>query len=278
MLNNLTAWRANNHTGRLFKTFIQILVGVCFLSVVGCKARKQLVNKPVLVDSTAKAMNETHLKLEAIKAGQIKFDTFSGKARTKLNINGSTNDVTLNIRIKSGQKIWVSVTAIAGIEVARALITPDSLLLINRLDGVYTKKPFAYINSIAGNSVNFKTLESLFVGNVVPELIDKSPALQVKADTTTITGKLGDIVYKLIVGADLKAYQTGMNNPAAEQSLLVTNSAFILAGSRNIPSQIDIKSATKNKTVQINLRYIKNDFDVPLEFPFSIPERYTEAN
>jgi hypothetical protein len=265
-------------TKRLFKSFIKIGVVFCFLAAFGCKARKQLVNNRVVVDSAAKAMNENHLKLEAIRAGQNKFDTFSAKARTKLNINGSSNDVTLNIRIKSAQKIWVSVTAIVGIEVARALITPDSILLINRVDGVYMKKPFSYINSIAGNSVNFKTIESLLIGNVVPELIDKNPTLIVKGDTTTVTGNLDDIIYKLVLGPALKAYKTGMNNSPAEQSLLVTNGAFIQVGTRTIPSQIDIKSATKNKTVQINLRYIKTEFDTPLEYPFSIPERYTEMN
>src|SRR5471030_3122347 len=98
----------------LIKSFIKILIVFCFLSALGCKARKQLVSNHVVNDSATKVMNENHLKLEAIKAGQNKFDTFSGKAKTKLNINGNNNDVTLNIRIKSGQKIWVSVTAIAG--------------------------------------------------------------------------------------------------------------------------------------------------------------------
>jgi Domain of unknown function (DUF4292) len=273
-LNNLLPGYSANYRERLFKSSIKIFVLFCALAAFGCKARKQLVSNHV-VDSNAKAMNETHLKLEAIRAAQNKFDTFSGKARTKLNINGSTNDVTLNIRIKSGEKIWVSVTAF--IEAARALITPDSILIMNKLEGVYIKKPFSYINSIVGKNVNFKTLESLLVGNVVPELIDKNADLQVKGDTTTVTGHLDDIIYKLVVGPGLKAYQTGMNNPTAEQSLLVTNSAFIQAGNKTIPSQIDIKSATKNKTVQINLRYIKTEFDTPLEYPFTIPERYTEG-
>jgi hypothetical protein len=276
-LNNLLPGNPAGYRERLFKSPIKIFVFFCVLAVFGCKARKQLVSNHVVVDSNAKAMNETHLKLEAIRTAQNKFETFSGKARTKLNINGNTNDVTLNIRVKSGEKIWVSVTAIAGIEVARALITPDSVLLINRIDGVYTKKPFSYINSIAGNSVNFRTLESLLIGNVVPELLDKKSELQTNGDTITVKGHLDDIMYKLVVGPGLKALQTGMNNTIAAQSLLVTNSTFIQTGNKTLPSQIDIKSAIKNKTVQINLRYIKTDFDTPLEYPFTIPERYTEG-
>ena len=92
--------------------------------------------------------------MDAIKAGQLNFNTFSGKAKTKLDINGSSNDVTLNIRIQKGQKIWVSVTAIAGIEVARALITPDSILVINKLQGLYLRKPLAiFIRMQADRSI-----------------------------------------------------------------------------------------------------------------------------
>jgi len=276
-LNNLLPVCSGSYRERLFKSSIKIFILFFLLASFGCKARKQLVTNHVVVDSNAKAMNETHLKLEAIRAAQNKFETFSGKARTRLNINGNTNDVTLNIRIRSGEKIWVSVTAIAAIEVARALITPDSILLINRIDGIYIKKPFSYVNSMAGNNVNFKTLESLLIGNVVPELLDKNAELQVNGDTTTVKGHLDDIIYKLVVGPGLKANQTGMTNPGAEQSLLVTNSTFVQAGNKTVPSQIDIKSVIKNKTVQINLRYIKTEFDTPLEYPFTIPERYTEG-
>ena len=106
-------------------------------------------------------------QLAAIKAQQVVFDTFSGRASTKLDINGSSNDVTLNIRLKKDKQIWVSITALLGIEVARALITPDSIKVINKLQGLYLKKPFSFIYQYASRQVNYKTIESLLVGNVM---------------------------------------------------------------------------------------------------------------
>ncbi|RYG21494.1 MAG: DUF4292 domain-containing protein, partial [Chitinophagaceae bacterium] len=64
-------------------------------------------------------------------------------------VNGNENNVTMLIRIEKDKKIWVSVTAIAGIEVARAVITPDSLLLRDNLNKTYARKPFSYIILIA---------------------------------------------------------------------------------------------------------------------------------
>ena len=125
------------------KTFftLYILAVCCLLFLLSCKAKKPLAVRKPMADTTAsvKAADPRLLKINAIKSAQTVFNTFSGKARTKLTINGETNDVTLNIRIMRDKKIWVSITAIAGIEAARAIITPDSIMLINRLQGFVRK-------------------------------------------------------------------------------------------------------------------------------------------
>ena len=245
---------------------------------MSCKAKKAVITTPVSSNITVKPVDTKALKLEVIRAGQTNFNTFSGKARTKLDIDGNSNDVTLNIRIKRDQKIWVSVTAIAGIEVARALITPDSILVINRLQSVYLKKPFSYINTLAGKQVNYRTVESLLIGNIIPELISEDADISTVAGSTVLSGNLKEIVYKLMLsGSAMKPVQTKLNNQSAGQSLQVNNSAFVQTGIRSVPSQIDILSIVKDKKIQVNLHYIKTDFDQALDFPFSIPARYSPA-
>ncbi|HZX57769.1 MAG TPA: DUF4292 domain-containing protein, partial [Mucilaginibacter sp.] len=121
----------------------KLLIVFGLLAIVSCKQKKLLVtNKKADIAAVNPVVKN---KLNNIKAAQLSFNTFSGRAKTQLTINNSSNNVTMNIRIAKGQKIWVSITAIAGIEVARALITPDSILVINKLQGLYLKKPFSYI-------------------------------------------------------------------------------------------------------------------------------------
>jgi hypothetical protein len=261
------------------KSYIQLFAIFLLLFMVSCKAKKQLIAKKAVADTTvAKPIDNKKVQLDAIRAGQTSFNTFSGKARATLDIGGSVNDVTLNIRIKRDEKIWVSVTAIAGIEVARAVITPDSLLVINRLQSLYLKKPFSYINKFAGNQVNYKTIESLLIGNAIPELINERADLQTGPDSTILNGNLQTLAYKLIIGQRMKAVKTNLSDQSVGQSMQAINSVFIQAGARLIPSQIDITSLVKEKKIQINLHYVKSDFDQPLEFPFSIPTRYKEGN
>src|ERR1700733_13893866 len=158
---------------KAFRTYI--LAVCCLLFLFSCKAKKPLAVRKPVADTTAvvKAVDPKLLKLNAIKLAQTVFNTFSGKARTKLTINGETNDVTLNIRIQRDKKIWVSITAIAGIEAARAIITPDSIMLINRLQDLYVRQPFSYVNKYAGSQVNYKMIESVLVGNAIPETLNE---------------------------------------------------------------------------------------------------------
>lgn len=259
----------------------KILAVCCLLLILSCKARKQLTDARRPVADTAVITKKTDLKsskLDAIRAAQTTFVTFSGKASTQLAINGNSNNVTLNVRIKANEKIWVSVTAFAGIEVARALITPDNLLLVNRLDNVYLKKPFGYIKSLAVKQVNYKMLESLLVGNAIPELVNEGAVLQNSADTTILSGTLDSVVYKLKLGPAMKVLQTNLSNENERQSLQVLNSVFVQVVNNLTPSQIEIKSIVKDKKIQVTLHYIKIAFDQPLEFPFSIPASYTETN
>ncbi len=145
------------------------------------------------------------------------------------------------------KKIWVSVTAIAGIEAARAMITPDSILIINRLQNLYVKQPFSYINKYAGSRMNYKMIESVFVGNAIPEALNVSSDIQPSGANTILTGNLSELIYKLTLGADNKLNQFYLGNPDGSESMEVTNSVFVQVGTRVLPSQIDMASTVKSK-------------------------------
>ncbi|WP_345953545.1 DUF4292 domain-containing protein [Mucilaginibacter sp. PAMB04168] len=257
----------------------KLLLTLCLAALFGCKAKKQLVVRKADSTVTAKAVNPMLARLEAIRSKQTVFNTFSGRAKTKLTIDGKSNDVTLNIRIQHGKKIWVSITALLGIEVARAQITPDSVVVVNRLQRVYLKKPFSYINNYASRQVNYQTVESLLVGNAINELLSENGKIEsAPGGGITITGNLNEIAYRLLVGIDSKVTQTSFANAPARQSLQVTNSQFIQADNKIIPSQINILSNVRDKSIEASLQYNRTEFNQPLEYPFSIPDGFEPAN
>lgn len=264
----------------------KVLVVCALLAVVSCKTRKKAMpvasttpktDNTVSIATTPPDLTVVKNQLAAIKSHQVIYNTFSGRASTKLDVNGNSNDVTMNIRIMRDKKIWVSITALLGIEVARALITPDSIKIINKLQGVYLKKPFSYVYKYASRQVNYKTIESLLVGNAMPELLTENSNVKTDMGNIALSGTLQDLVYSLTLGTNMRVTQFNLSNNAEQQALLVNNSNFIQANNRLVPAQIDILSTIQNKKIQANLHYNKVDFDLELDFPFNIPDRYTPA-
>lgn len=254
----------------------KILIVCGLLAMVSCKAKKLIVAAQPVAPLT-RPVDQTAAKLNAIREKQVSFNTFSAKARAGINIDGSSNDCTLNIRVDNNKKIWVSVTALLGIEIARAEITPDSLLLINRLQGVYLKKPFSYLYAYANKQVDYAMLQALLVGNAIPSLLNEGTAYHATNDTVTLNGALQDLVYKMVLTTGSKVIRTNLSNQNRGQSLQISNSAFVQSGAQQVPSQIDIVSIAENKKIQVNLRYVKTDFNLQQDYPFNIPDGYTPA-
>ncbi len=256
------------------------IAAICCVVVIatGCKTRK-MVTAPVATTPPVVVDNSKANTIAAIKSRQLNFNTFSGKADAELNIDNDNRNVSMNIRIVKGKQIWVSVsvTVLVPIEVARALITPDSIKIMNKVEGVYLKKPFSYIHDYAGKQVNYTTLESLLTGNAVPELLSMDADLQKVDNNIILSGKLQQLLYKMITNPDMKVSQLNLSNNAQQQSMQVTNSNFVLVDGRTLPSQININSSLKEKKVSVKLKYSKVELDRVLEYPFNIPQTYTPA-
>lgn len=255
-------------------TFNKLLIVCCLLTMLGCHTRKKLVANPSAKAITAPVNIED--KLSAIRSQQVNFNTFAGKAKTTLNLNGDSHDFTLNIRINNNKEIWASVTALLGIEAARAVITPDSIMVINRLQGVYLKKPFNFIYKYTNKQVDYAMLQALFTGNAVPKMLNDSVKYNATADSVVLDGKLSELVYKLLLSNDLKVTRTNLSNDAEGQSMQVNNS-FIVQNNQKVPSQIDITSVAKSNKIEVNLHFVKVDYNQPQDYPFTIPPSYTPA-
>lgn len=263
----------------------KVLLVIVLVLLFGCRAKKQLVSVntpveiPVSVDSSAVKMDNVKAeKIRLIQAQQTNFNTFSGKARTHLEIDGKGYDVTMNIRIQKNKQIWVSITAIAGIEVARAVITPDSIKIINKLQSIYLKKPFSYVYQYTGRQVNYKTVESLVIGNAVPEFISAEANQTSSGINIILSGIVNELNYQTTFSAGLKVISLKLSNPKAAQKLDVNNSSFIQTDGRILPSVIGINSVSGQNSIKANLNYIKTEFDQPLDTPFNEPKGYTLAN
>lgn len=252
--------------------------GCCFLLAMlfSCGPKKRVASSggsEVKVSGAAKTAVVGHVAKQ-----QLYYATFSGRAKSSLTINGKDHyDVTANIRIAHGEAIWISMTALMGIEVARVLVTPDSIKVINRLQSEYVRKPFVYLRNYTGSGLDFSSLERLLVGDVPEEAMADDLAVWKGADGYLLQNQVDDLQYAVRVGVDYQNNYTSITAPARGQQLEAFYADHQVIAGKPFPSRMEFLITAARLTLASEIRYSKVVYDEKVEMPFVVPSRYTEV-
>jgi len=248
------------------------------LLVLACTPKKIIVAPPPAGADTTLVSDKKTEALELLKAKDLAFQTLSLRAKANLNIGGNENNVSMQLRMQKDQKIWVSITAIAGIEVARAMITPDSLLIRNNLERTYIKKPFSFIYGYANKQITFKWLQSVLSGNTIGDFMQSDADLQQENGVWVLTGLSSDLAYRSLFNTLLKVQETSLNDARAGQAFKVNYDNYTPIAGGLFPSTTKINSQSGTKAVQIELNFTRVEANVSLDYPFTVPKSFEVIN
>ena len=138
-----------------------ISVGFIFF-LSGCKTRaKVTAAKPPVV----KAMDSVQGLLDSLEKNSFRPRWMSAKASVTTIQEGNETSFNISLRYKKDSVIWVSISPLLGIEVARVMVTPDSVKLLDRLHGNYQSSSFDAINKLLQMKVDFSIVQSILLGN-----------------------------------------------------------------------------------------------------------------
>lgn len=254
-----------------------LLVLVIMTTVMACKTKKNIVKAPSAAPE-AVADNKRAENFKLLRAKDVPFNTLSLKGKVNLDLDGKSNNVNVTVRIKKDTQIWMSITAIAGIEVARALITPDSIIVRNNLQGLAIKKPFSYIHTFTSKQINFKMLQAILTGNTIPELMNESSTLDLNAGVFTLSGEKESLMYRALFNTLLKTGELNLNDPKAGRALKVVYADYQQVTDALFPAVMQLNSLSGNKKTNISFDFSKIERNVQLDFPFSVPKRFEIIN
>ena len=92
------------------------------------------------------------------------WDAFTAKVNLSVDLDGkSVTKVGGTLRIKKGEVIQLSVAPLLGIEVARAEISPNGILVIDRVNKRYVRASFSELESLVHADLDFHSLQALFL-------------------------------------------------------------------------------------------------------------------
>lgn len=214
--------------------------------------------------------------IQSFEMSNLDFYTLSGRAKTKVVLGTKSHDVTTNIRIDHNKKIWISVTALLGIEAARVLITPDSVRIMNRIHGEYIAEPFSYIYRYTNREVTFKTLQDILIGNISPELLRAENVQVATSDEDVfVIGSRNGLSFQYAMNELRRPSAVKLDDPRAHQQLDVTYNHYNNMSGYVFPQRV-ILNVKEEDEVLLNADIVYNrvQFDQVLQYPFEVPTRY----
>jgi hypothetical protein len=262
-------------SGSIWNRWVWLMV--ISTGLLACKTKKAVVALPK-TDTSIVLNNRKAENLALLKKNDLSFHTLSLRGKASLNINGNSNNVNMNIRMKKDEMIWVSVTAIAGIEVARVLITPDSIKVRNNFQSVYLKKPFDYVHAFTNKQVSFKLLQSVFSGNTIDDFMVEQSELEQLNGVWELKGQQQDLAYRVLFNTLLKVSENNLNDLKSGKALKVVYGDYQKVVDELFPSNMQISSMAGVKQFGVNVDFSKIERNLPLDFPFSVPKKYEVIN
>jgi hypothetical protein len=165
MLNRKRLTRKLQSGSCMSKLFIVcILAAVAFFSCkTSSSVQKTIPNK---VTSDSSGISAAAI-LDSISAHSFRFNYFSAKAKVVITEGDGTTEFTANIRMRNDSAIWISISPALGLEVARVLITQDSIRLIDRLNKKQFSKGFDFFTAFTSLPMNYGEVQNLICGNLI---------------------------------------------------------------------------------------------------------------
>ena len=280
--------QVNNKKSAVLPKGTWIIFLIMILALYACRSTKKIQSAIVKKDTVAvpiavvdRSKEDSVLFIQkhydSILQNKINYTTFSGKVDVEYRDgDGKKYDVNAVIRMYKDSVIWVSVTAILGIEGLRAYITRDSVKLLNKQDKVYTARSVSYLQEVTALPLNLSTLQDLLVGNPVflePRIVSYSTS-----PGTISLLSLGDFFKNLFtISSENKLTISSKLDDVEEmrnRTCYLSYEEYETKKGPNFSTRRSINVSEK-KQLDIKLNYRQYEFNETLSFPFNVPKSYS---
>ena len=203
------------------------------------------------------------------------------KAKVKMDYEGDNQSInaTANIRMKKDSLIWISVTGLLSVEGARLMVTPDSVILMNKLKHNVVRRPIAYLATIAHLPISFSDMQDIILGN---PLFTGGKIKGYQHQGTSWSADIENELFNSFVQLMQAPEAISMTrNTLKQQDQKVTRSCDLVYKDYQVFTGLRLATDRKitledQKKINIELQFKEVNFNQPLTFPFSIPKNYKQ--
>ncbi len=223
--------------------------------------------------------------LTALKDNETSFDFFATRFSGVATIDNSSFNVSGNIRIRKDSAIYVSISPLLGIEMARVLVTPDKVKIINRLDGTYYEGEVGNINNILNTQLDYYMLQSILVGNDFGHFSsdnfrvssDKGRVFLQNPGRSPSSANTGGLVFQQNLWLDSESFRITENllyEPLTRRSMRARYERFDLVAGQHVPREMSLTFVDPVTRAELHIQYSRTTINDTRPITFSIPDRY----
>jgi hypothetical protein len=269
---------------KLCRLILLVILPSALLLVTSCKSTRSALKQPLKeydFNWLYAKMLENHFNFDYVNA---KFSISYQEGKDKTDLRGQ-------LRMKNDSIMWVSFSPALGIEAARILLTNDSVKFINRLNKKYFEGEYSLLDSLLNTTIEFSILQSMLIGNDLTQYDVNKYKASIDGGLYRITIqerrkikqflKSGELDTKVLVQniwldpdnfrirkVELKELHSG-----DDKKLEVVYNEYVQVGDQQFPDKITITIASQ-KSIVIDVKFIKVEVDEQVDFPFKIPGKY----
>lgn len=277
----------NNNSKAAFLLLLAFWFGLLFLS--SCKTAHK-ADKPVVIkESKSKEDKSADELMKLISDSSFNADWINGKASVEALVGDNKNSFNISLRMKRDSVIWISISPALGIEVARVLITRDSVKVLDRLTNKYKLTDYKYLNDLLRMNVDFEIIQGVLTGNLFSYKKNRLSSVYLE-DKYYILSSLTKrqlkrsleekdpnkpVVQDLwISDSNYRVIKLAIEDGRVQKSLATDYSNFKTTSGGIFPFTSFTKIKAE-KIVEVKIEYDKLETGEAQDFPFKVPKNFS---
>jgi hypothetical protein len=253
-----------------FRSFLGLFVVLTLVLSSGCNTTKKATETTTVDRPLVPA---DYLKVFA--RNQVQAEWLNGSARLSFDDGDMSIGGTATIKMQKDRAIWMSVKKF-GFEVARAMVTPDSLFIIDRFNKEYAAEPISYIAERFNLPADLTMLQQILLGNPV-YLTQYTPKASTEENTLRWSAEDANArndFWFLLPNYQLDRMEVQQGGNARSLAIQLLN--YQDAGTNRDFSYLRKIAVNSRETgkADIEIEFTQVELNVPTDFDFSVPPRY----
>ena len=282
MINTKTPTTNANHLRfrRLILNSKFLILNLTIVLFASCKSGKMVVQSGTGVRLTGEE------QMEAVIGNTLVFDSFSSRLRMTIPLKKGEYTLNGTLKMQRDQLIQISLLLpIIRTEAARIEISPEYILVIDRMNKRYASVPVGELREVFHTEVDFPMLQSLFSNNIfLPGKYNltrkdySSFSAQLESDDEVqLSRKSREFVYSFLTSMQTnRLIGSSIETHSSQYGLQWKYANFVPVGETTFPSEMTILVGKKKAPSRTTMELSRLSIDKQTLTPTPAPTRYEQ--